>query len=168
MKKADIILELTKAKWLKTATKNIAKDNELARELYQFFFLTILEKPDEQIERIYREGYLQYWAVRVLFLAINGNRHPFQSSRIYDQVDVFSLVLPEQPDLLFEREEEEQIELKKINKINKTTADAYFYEREIFKLWCLGMSARAIHRQTDISVREILRVINIMKNRCLK
>ncbi len=36
------------------ATRNIAKDRELARELYQFYFLTLLEKPDEQIEKIYR------------------------------------------------------------------------------------------------------------------
>ena len=53
MKKAEIIEELSKAEWLTKATKNIAKGNELARELYQFYFLTILQKPDEQIEKIY-------------------------------------------------------------------------------------------------------------------
>jgi hypothetical protein len=74
--------------------------------------------------------------------------------------------LSEEPDLLLEREEDEQIEQKRINKINQVTESAYFYERELFKLWCSGMSARAIHRQTDISVREILRVIKLMKERC--
>jgi hypothetical protein len=82
LNKADIILELSKADWLKKATKNIAKNNELARELYQFYFLTILEKPDEQIEKIYRDGYIQFWSIRLLYLCINGNRHPLGESRI--------------------------------------------------------------------------------------
>ena len=168
MKKADIILELSKADWLTQATRNIAKDNELARELYQFYFLTILEKPDEQIEKIYADGYIQFWTIRLLYLAINGNRHPFGNSRIYDQYDVYELDIAEEDDLLLEREETEQIELNRINKINQVTESAYFYERELFKLWCSGMSARAIHRQTDISVREVLRVIKIMKERCIQ
>ena len=168
MKKADIILELSKADWLTQATRNIAKDNELARELYQFYFLTVLEKPDEQIEKIYADGYIQFWTIRLLYLAINGNRHPFGNSRIYDQYDVYELDIAEEDDLLLEREETEQIELNRINKINQVTDSAYFYERELFKLWCSGMSARAIHRQTDISVREVLRVIKIMKERCIQ
>jgi hypothetical protein len=160
---------LSTAKWLTKATLNIAKDYELARELYQFYFLTILEKSDEQVEKIYNDGYIQYWTIRLLYLAMHGNRHPFALLRTFPQHETtFDLELPEEPDLLLERQEEELIELEKINKINKITEDAYFYEREIFKLWCSGMSARAIHRKTDISVREILRVVNIMKSRCLK
>jgi hypothetical protein len=166
VKKAEIIEELSRAEWLTKATKNIAKGNELARELYQFYFLTILQKPDEQIEKIYNDGYIQFWTIRLLYLCINGNRHPFGESRIYDQYDVYDLHLSEEPDLLLEREEDEQIEQKRINKINQVTEEAYFYERELFKLWCSGMSARAIHRQTDISVREILRVVKLMKERC--
>jgi len=166
LNKADIILELSKADWLRKATKNIAKNNELARELYQFYFLTILEKPDEQIEKIYRDGYIQFWSIRLLYLAINGNRHPFGNSRIYDQHDVYELDFAEEIDLLDEREQAEGIELERINKINQVTESAYFYERELFKLWCSGMSARAIHRKTDISVREVLRVIKLMKDRC--
>jgi len=161
-------LELSKADWLTQATRNIAKDNELARELYQFYFLTVLEKPDEQIEKIYADGYIQFWTIRLLYLAINGNRHPFGNSRIYDQYNVYELDIAEEDDILLEREETEQIELNRINKINQVTESAYFYERELFKLWCSGMSARAIHRQTDISVREVLRVIKIMKERCIQ
>lgn len=161
-------MELSKADWLTQATRNIAKDKELAKELYQFYFLTVLEKPDEQIEKIYADGYIQFWTIRLLYLAINGNRHPFGNSRIYDQYDVYELDIAEEDDLLLEREETEQIELNRINKINQVTESAYFYERELFKLWCSGMSARAIHRQTDISVREVLRVIKIMKERCIQ
>ena len=219
-------MELSKADWLRKATKNIAKNNELANELYQYFFLTILEKPDDYVEKLQREGYLQFWAIRTLYLCINGNRHPFAESRIYDQYDVYELDFPEEPDLLFEREQEEQIEKiyndgyiqfwtirllylcvngnrhpfgqsriydhydvydlhifeepdlllereaeeqieeKRINQIKQVTETAYFYEREVFKLWCSGMSARAIYRQTNISVREVLRVIKLMKERC--
>lgn len=167
MNKADIILELSKADWLTQATRNIAKDKELARELYQFYFLTLLEKPDEQIEKIYRDGYIQFWTIRLLYLAINGNRHPFGNSRIYDNYDVYELDFAEEPDLLLERQEKESIELERINKINQVTESAYFYEKELFKMWCSGMSARAIHRKTDISVREVLRVIKLMKERCI-
>jgi hypothetical protein len=166
VKKAEIIEELSKAEWLTKATKNIAKNNELARELYQFYFLTILQKPDEQIEKIYNDGYIQFWTIRLLYLAINGNRHPFGQSRIYDSTDVHDLHLSDEPNLLMDREEIEEIEQNRINKINNVTESAYFYERELFKLWCSGMSARAIHRQTDISVREILRVVKLMKERC--
>lgn len=159
-------MELSKADWLTQATRNIAKDKELARELYQFYFLTILEKPDEQIEKIYRDGYIQFWTIRLLYLAINGNRHPFGNSRIYDQQDIYELNIADECDLLLEREEEELIEQKRINKINEVTESAYYYEKELFKMWCGGMSARAIHRKTDISVREVLRVVKLMKERC--
>lgn len=160
-------MELSKSDWLTKATQNIAKNNELARELYQFYFLTILEKPDEQIEKIYKDGYIQFWTIRLLYLAVNGNRHPFTHSRIYDNYDVYELDLPNEDDYFEEREETEAIELNRINKLNQVTDDAYFYERELFKLWCSGMSARAIHRKTDISVREVLRVVKIMKERCI-
>jgi hypothetical protein len=79
---------------------------------------------------------------------------------------VYELDFAEEIDLLDEREQAEGIELERINKINQVTESAYFYERELFKLWCSGMSARAIHRKTDISVREVLRVIKLMKDRC--
>jgi hypothetical protein len=79
---------------------------------------------------------------------------------------VYELDFAEDIDLLDEREQAEGIELERINKINQVTESAYFYERELFKLWCSGMSARAIHRKTDISVREVLRVIKLMKDRC--
>jgi hypothetical protein len=80
---------------------------------------------------------------------------------------VYELDFAEEIDLLDEREQAEGIELERINKINQVTESAYFYERELFKLWCSGMSARAIHRKTDISVREVLRVIKLMKERCI-
>jgi hypothetical protein len=79
---------------------------------------------------------------------------------------VYELDFAEEIDLLDDREQTEGIELERINKINQVTESAYFYERELFKLWCSGMSARAIHRKTDISVREVLRVIKLMKDRC--
>jgi hypothetical protein len=79
---------------------------------------------------------------------------------------VYEIDFAEDIDLLDEREQTEGIELERINKINQVTESAYFYERELFKLWCSGMSARAIHRKTDISVREVLRVIKLMKDRC--
>jgi hypothetical protein len=80
---------------------------------------------------------------------------------------VYEIDFAEEIDLLDEREQAEGIELERINKINQVTESAYFYERELFKLWCSGMSARAIHRKTDISVREVLRVIKLMKERCI-
>jgi hypothetical protein len=79
---------------------------------------------------------------------------------------VYELDFAEDIELLDDREQAEGIELERINKINQVTESAYFYERELFKLWCSGMSARAIHRKTDISVREVLRVIKLMKDRC--
>ena len=79
---------------------------------------------------------------------------------------MYELDFAEEIDLLDERKQAEGIELERINKINQVTESAYFYERELFKLWCSGMSARAIHRKTDISVREVLRVIKLMKERC--
>jgi hypothetical protein len=80
---------------------------------------------------------------------------------------VYEIDFAEDIDLLDDREQAEGIELERINKINQVTESAYFYERELFKLWCSGMSARAIHRKTDISVREVLRVIKLMKERCI-
>ncbi len=150
-------MELSKADWLTQATRNIAKDRELARELYQFYFLTLLEKPDEQIEKIYRDGYIQFWSIRLLYLAINGNRHPFGESRIYDQHDVYELDFAEEIDLLDEREQAEGIELERINKINP-----YQYGVNDPKLKITSMSLSLFVTKLSIVTDESLAIIFIV------
>lgn len=142
----------------------IAKNKDLAEELYQYFFLLLLEKEDEYVEKLYDGGYLQWWSIRVLHTAINGNRHPFQKNRIYDNSDVYEMnILDNFTDHLVEREEREE-DKNKLQSYEAVMAETYWYERELFKMHLNGMSARSIHRQTNISVREVLRVIKLMKS----
>lgn len=49
------------------------------------------------------------------------------------------------------------------NAIENTMNENHWYEREIMRRWMEGNSARQIHRDTQISVREVLRVIKYMK-----
>jgi len=141
----------------------ISKNKELARELYQYFFLLLLEKDDAYVEKLHNDGYLQWWAIKVLHTAINGNRHPFQQNRIYDNQDVYDIHLQEEEcDHLVEQEDYVQ-EIKKLKAYDFIVDNSHWYERELFKMWMQGNSARALHRKTGISVREILRVIKVMK-----
>ena len=50
-----------------------------------------------------------------------------------------------------------------LNTIEKVVNKNNWYEREIFTQWASGSSAREIHRQTKISLREVLRVIKEVK-----
>ena len=85
----QIIQNLTTQAWVFETCLRISKNKELARELYQYFFLLILEKDDAYVEKLHKDGYLQWWAIKVLHTAIHGNRHPFQANRIYDNYDVY-------------------------------------------------------------------------------
>lgn len=163
LKKTQIIENLTTQKWVFDTCLRISKNKELARELYQYFFLLLLEKDDAYVEKLHNDGYLQWWAIKVLHTAINGNRHPFQQNRIYDSVDVYECNLQsDDKDHLVEEEDYEQ-ERSKIRAYDFIIESSHWYERELFKMWLDGNSARSLHRKTGISVREILRVVKLMK-----
>ena len=74
------------------------------------------------------------------------------------EYDVHSLDLQEINSL--DEKITKEIQLTTIEKVvNKNN----WYEREIFSQWSNGSSAREIHRQTKISLREVLRVIKEVK-----
>jgi len=165
--KKQIIQNLTTQAWVFDTCLRISKNKELARELYQYFFLLILEKDELYVEKLHRDGYLQWWAIKVLHTAIHGNRHPFQANRIYDNYDVYELHITSGVEDHLVDEENYQDELKKIKSYDTTIEESHWYERELFKMWLDGNSARAIHRKTGISVREVLRVIKLMKEQII-
>jgi DNA-directed RNA polymerase specialized sigma24 family protein len=157
IKRDEIIEHLTTESWFKEACYKIAPNKDVGDELYQYAFLKLLEKPSKQIEEIYEGGYIRFYVVRLLYNAIHGKCSPFDKNRLWNYEEVCDI-----------QEDEDHSEIillreKKYNSIEKVVAQLYWYDREIFTMWQNGNSARAIHRQTKISINEVLRVIKKVK-----
>lgn len=70
MTAAAIIAELAQQAWLKQAAKNIA--GEYSDDLYQEFFVLLLEKPAEEIIKVYSNGYIKYYSVKIMGRIFRG------------------------------------------------------------------------------------------------
>lgn len=157
IKRNEIIQWLTDESWFLEACYKIAPNKDTAEELYQYAFLAILEKPNKQIEEIYEGGYIRFYVVRLLYNAIHGKCSPFAKHRIQESDEVEDRFSDEES---IPYKEAQEI---KYEAIERTLPKLHWYERKIFEIWMEGNSARAIHRQTKISINEILRVIKKVK-----
>ena len=115
--------------------------------------------PDYKLIDLNKNGYLKYFCVKVMF---NQTKSPRQSfNRLFATIgeyDVYSLDLVEVDSLEDKITKENQLQT-----IENVVSKNQWYEREIFTQWASGNSARNIHRQTKISLREVLRVIKEIK-----
>jgi len=115
--------------------------------------------PDYKLIDLNKNGYLKYFCVKVMF---NQTKSPRQSfNKLFatiGQYDVHSLNLVEVDTL-----EDKITKENQLTTIENVVSKNQWYEREIFTQWANGNSARSIHRQTKISLREVLRVIKEIK-----
>jgi DNA-directed RNA polymerase specialized sigma24 family protein len=161
IKKAEIIEQLSKEQWFKDACRKIAPSKDVAEELYQYAFLVLLEKPNKQIEEIYEGGYLKFYCIRILSNAIHGKFSPFSKNRIYEHEEVADTIAVD------ESINQKEIEETYFQAIESTLSTLYWYDRKIFELWSNGYSARKIHRETKISVNEVLKVLKKVKQQII-
>lgn len=155
--KDKILIEVAKSDWLKQASKNICPLHH--EDLKQHLLLILCEMPDYKLIDLQNNGYLKYFCIKVMFNQTNSPRQAFNKLfATIGEYDVHSLDLQEINSL--DDKITKEIQLTTIEKVvNKNN----WYEREIFSQWSNGSSAREIHRQTKISLREVLRVIKEVK-----
>jgi hypothetical protein len=115
--------------------------------------------PEYKLIDLQKNGYLKYFCVKVMFNQTKSPRQAF--NRLFATIgeyDVHTLDLVEINNL-----DDKIIKENQLNTIEKVVNQNQWYEREIFTQWANGNSARSIHRQTKISLREVLRVIKEIK-----
>ena len=115
--------------------------------------------PDYKLIDLQKNGYLKYFCVKVMFNQTKSPRQAF--NRLFATIgeyDVHSLDLVELNSV-----EDKITKENQLTTIEKVVSKNQWYEREIFTQWSNGNSARSIHRQTKISLREVLRVIKEIK-----
>lgn len=155
--KDKILIEVATSDWLYKASKTVSPYH--FDDLSQHILLVLCEMSEEKLLKIYNEGYLKLFCIKVMWKQSTSPRQQFfkqvQSCGLFD-VDSFEI---EFIDTLEEKIEQEQ----QLQRIEKIVAQNRWYEREIFRLWSSGESARSIHRQTKISLREVLNVIKTIK-----
>lgn len=115
--------------------------------------------PENKLIDLQNNGYLKYFCIKVMFNQTNSPRQAFNKLfATIGEYDVYDLELEAKSTL--DDKITKEIQLTTIEKVvNKNN----WYEREIFSQWSNGSSAREIHRQTKISLREVLRVIKEVK-----
>lgn len=115
--------------------------------------------PESKLIDLQNNGYIKYFCIKVMFNQTNSPRQAF--NKLFASIgeyDVYDLELEAKSTL--DDKITKEIQLTTIEKVvNKNN----WYEREIFSQWSNGSSAREIHRQTKISLREVLRVIKEVK-----
>lgn len=155
--KDKILIEVATSEWLYKASKTVSPNH--FDDLAQHILLVLCEMSEEKLLKIYNEGYLKLFCIKVMWKQSTSPRQQFfkqvQSCGLFD-VDSFEI---EFIDTLEEKIEQEQ----QLQRIEKIVGQNRWYEREIFRLWSSGESARSIHRQTKISLREVLNVIKTIK-----
>lgn len=155
--KETILIEVAKSEWLYKASKTVSPLHH--DDLAQHILLMLCEMSEEKLLKLHNEGYLKLFCIKVMWKQSTAPRQQFfkqvQSCALYD-VDSFEI---EFKDTLNDSIEKEM----KLQSIEKIVAQNRWYEREIFTMWANGESARSIHRQTKISLREVLKVIKNIK-----
>lgn len=167
MKRDDIVLQLANADWLKQAVKNIG--GNLADDLLQEFFIVVCSKPDEEVERIYADGYLSWWCIRILVRLYHGNG----KQKFYREFRKPSDSLPEHLDDISDEytEDEYQRQLLALKhdeqfygRVAKEHNRADWYVRILWEMYCKNRSMKQISRDSGINFREIQTIINSMKD----
>jgi len=155
--KDKILIEVAKSEWLYKAAKTVSPNNH--DDLAQYILLLLCEMSEEKLFKLHNEGYLKLFCIKVMWKQSTSPRQEF-----FKQVQSCGLFDVEDIDVYFD--DTLQVVIEKENQlltIENVVSKNQWYEREIFSKWANGESARAIHRQTKISLREILRVIKSIK-----
>ena len=158
--KDKILIEVATSDWLKQASKNICPLHH--EDLKQHLLLILCEMPENKLIDLQNNGYLKYFCIKVMLNQTNSPRQSF--NKLFAPIGEYDVYVLDLKDL----QEINDIENKITKEIQLTTIEKVvnknnWYEREIFSQWSNGSSAREIHRQTKISLREVLRVIKEVK-----
>ena len=159
--------ELFKSKWYNEAIDTIAEPCH-KDDLNQEVMLVLLSKPSEYIIEVYKSDYFRWYVVRVIMNIYRMPKSKFvtENNKYTEMPEAIERGLESTPDS--DIEELMQIDLiyeLKQRATQEIIDSLYWYDKEIFKLWMDNMNAKKIARDTNISHREILRVINEVKHK---
>ena len=92
MTKSEIVLEITKDKAYSNYCKKVCSNKDIYKDLYQYVILYLLEMSEEKIVRLYNEGGLKNYIVRIIYLNAHGDT-PFtrQQKSIGDDIKINSI-----------------------------------------------------------------------------
>lgn len=162
-----IVQTLAADSWVRETVKGIAGKSgraDIVDDICQDLYLILLEKPESELMQVYNSGYIKWYIVRTLVNMVRSPRHP-----LHKQYAVFDS-LPDEVENVLTESADDAIEQQGIRceadasaVLSDTLQRLYWYDARLFQLWCQKQSCRRISRQTGISHREVLRVINRIK-----
>lgn len=160
-----IIKELSEDKLFKHICRNNSPNKYLKDELYQEFFLTILEYNKQKIIDMYNKKQLTYFCIGLIKKMIHSNTSPFYTKirKQYIKENEFDNETYPMKRYTAEVDDTEEIREKQINdmgkidRINKILDNEerlngrFFYKRKLFEMYYLNeMSYRDIEKHTHI------------------
>lgn len=166
-KRSAIISELFKSEWYNQALKTIAESYHVD-DLNQEVMMILLSKSEEEIIKIYNSDYFRWYVVRVIMNVYRMPKSKFvtENNKYVEMPESIQTKLESMAENDFEKiMHDEKIHEIKMRATEDVMNNLYWYDKEIFKLWMSNMNAKKIARDTSISHREILRVLNDVKNK---
>ena len=165
MTKKDIIENLAHDKKIRKIAQNIAGAKGLGDDLYQYLFLTLLEKPEAKIIEAHEKKYLDFLCITIMQNSYHSFSSPFavQYRQHIGDSDVLEIELHTSPDI-------EEATLKRLNDYEELIEplEAYLHQPitqdNFFKLillrdWVNGESYRKIAARTKIPMRSVASAI---------
>lgn len=159
--------------WTRNTVQTIACNSgrcDLVDDICQDLYLILLEKPADELMKVYNSGYIKWYIVRTLSIMIRSPRHPLykQYQQLADLPQALRDTIDESALQAIEAEglngKQVECEADAIAILESTLHRLYWYDRDLFRMWMGKRSCRAIARQTGISHREVLRVIKKVQN----
>ena len=167
MTRDDILHGLARSQWLRDACHNIG--GNLADDLYQEFWVVICSKSNEEISKIYADGFLKWWSIRILVRLFHGNGE----QRFYRDFRKPSDTLPD--DIESEDDEYNEGEYQRQLAALSTAPDLFtrvardndrsdWYVRILWEQFQKVRSIKQVARDSNINFREIQKIIQGMKD----
>ena len=153
MNRDQIIEEITKNPDYLGICKKFTNGNEIYQDLYQEFILELLELKPQKIEKIYADGYLKWYCVRML------------SNMFHSKTSRFAVKFKDIPKMLYEFEGYNFEKDIFINEVNYILENEYWYDRELLLLYIKVGSYRKLSKLTNIPMQSIFESVTSLKKR---
>lgn len=175
MQRNEILNYLAKQPYVKEAAFRIAKNKDIAEDLFQEFWIVIGQKSEEQLQQVYDNEALRWYTVRIMVLIMNGANG---RSRFHKDFTWKTDSLPEHiENIPFNEYDEENhqtmtacIELTAddYNELSKQLSRSSWYIRAMWEQYCKCLNKHRMSKETKINWREIRTIIETVKGYILK
>ncbi len=154
MTRDEILQSLTERKDLKNHINKLTGGNKYYREeMYQELFLILAEMPNEKLEQIYKDGYLDFWIIKIIsnqFKSSTSTYHHKVRKPIQNKVDHISRSGLDTLDELPGSDEQNMTPIL-LQELDNVIDNLFWYDQQLLRLYLEEGSIKRVSKRTDIN-----------------